>query len=195
MTEPFSVPARLWESKAKELRDLAGCTSDVNLDPWLLAPKVGLTLLDGHQALALASTIDRQHLTGIGSRSWSGGVFAKPLPDGTHLCILNPNHPMRRNKVTLMEEITHKYLGHQPTSLSCESTAARFRSFDSNIEKEAYGIGAAALVPWFRLFRLVNAGHSSPHIAEGFEVTPELVEYRIKITGAYRLYAARQRIA
>ena len=45
--EPFSKGARPWEHHATELRRLAGVPQGGKLDPWQLAPKVGLLVLDG----------------------------------------------------------------------------------------------------------------------------------------------------
>lgn len=193
MLEPFSKRARPWERHGTALRQLAGVPHDALLDPWQLAPKVGLRVMDGETALALLPEEDRLHLCGPASNSWSGGVLPLPLPDGSRLCILNPRHKKRRNKVTLMEEITHNFLNHQPTKITLRSGTFEVRDFDAIREAEAYGAGAAALIPWTLLFGLVNQGMNIPQLAEIFEVSEELAEYRIKITGAYRLFQARQR--
>jgi len=195
MLEPFSKRARPWEQHGLALRRLAGVTDGVRLNPWELAPKVGLAVVDGGSALALIPVIDRQHLCGAASRSWSGGVLPLPLPDGKRLCILNPHHPVRRNKITLMEEIAHNYLKHQPTTVTLESEALKVRDFNAMQEREAYGVGAAALIPWSQLFPMLNQASDVAAIAGVFEVSEELVVYRIKITGAYRLFLARQRTA
>jgi hypothetical protein len=61
-------------------------------------------------------------------------------------------------------------------------------------EKEAYGIGAAAPIPWANLFPFLNASRTVSELAEHFDVTTDLIEYRTKITGGYRIYRARQRL-
>jgi hypothetical protein len=193
MLEPFSKRVRPWERHGAALRGLAWVSEAELLDPWQLAPRVGLHVLNGEAALALLAEQDRRQLRGPGSRAWSGGVWPEPLPDGRRICILNPQHPPRRNKVTLMEEITHNFLNHRPTSITLKSGEIEVRDFEARQEAEAYGSGAAALLPWAALFRLVNVGISIPEIAARFEVSDELVAYRIKITGAYRLFLARQR--
>lgn len=193
MLEPFSRRARPWERHGTALRELAGISQEELLDPWQLAPKVGLHVMDGETALALLPEEDQLHLCGPASRSWSGGVFPIALPDGSRLCILNPRHQKRRNKVTLMEEISHSFLNHKATKVTLRGGAVEVRDFDATREAEAYGAGAAALIPWTLLFRLLNQGMNIPDLAERFEVSEELIEYRIKITGAYRLFQARQR--
>ncbi len=193
MRLPFSKQAHPWEPIGLELRQLLQLSIGEKLDPWELAPHVGLRVVDGRVALAVASDADRRHLTGDGRHSWSGGVHPQALPDGTHICILNPMHSQRRNKITLMEEIVHKHRGHQPTALLFREDGFAVRDYNAAQEKEAYGIGAAALLPWETFFRSVNASHTFEELAEEFEVTRDLAEYRVKITGAYTLYRARQR--
>jgi hypothetical protein len=153
MQEPFSKRAKPWERHAIALRRLAGVTEDMLLDPWQLAPKVGLTIVDGDIALALLDDAERQYLCGPASRSWSGGVLPLVLPDDTRVCILNPRHHVRRNKITLMEEITHNFLKHKPTTITLQAGTLEVRDFDAKYEEEAYGVGAAALMPWPQLFQ------------------------------------------
>jgi hypothetical protein len=193
---PFSQRGKSWEPKALELRSLAGIGSNDLLDPWSLAPKVGLLVVDADDAL-LQSLDDelRMHLLGTGGTTWSGGVLPIALPDGKRICILNPTHTRGRHKSTLMEEIAHAHLTHQPTKLIFNGDSVRARDFNAAQEEEAFGIGAAALLPWHSFFHRIDQGNTRVEIAEEYEVSEDLVRYRIQITGAYRLYQARQRAA
>lgn len=196
MLLPFSQRAKLWEPKALELRRMAGASSSDRLDPWALAPRVGLLVVDADDRLlgALEDEL-RLQLLGAGRSNWSGGVLPIALPDGSHICILNPTHARARHKSTLMEEISHAYLGHKPTKLIFSGDGLRARDFNKAQEDEAFGIGAAALLPWQSFFRCVDAGKTRIEIAEEYEVSEDLVKYRIQICGAHRLYQARQRAA
>jgi hypothetical protein len=92
-----------------------------------------------------------------------------------------------------MEEIAHKHLGHKPTGLKFVRDGIRVRDYDRHQEQEAYGVGAAALIPWASFFPALNSGCTVTELAEQFEVSPDLIEYRIKVTGGFRIYQARQR--
>jgi len=135
------------------------------------------------QAIAAAS-IDLS----INSESWSGGACS--LPDGMKLVILNPNHGAARTKATLMEEICHVFLAHEPTRLSVVTKDERGkvmnRDYRKTDEEEAYGVGAAALVPYAALKRLLLQGKTSREIGVHFRVSRELVEYRMKVTHLWR---------
>lgn len=189
---PFSSRSKPWELLAEDLRELTPIQRDsVVFDPWLLAPVLGLNVIQcSLQGLDSEECIYMHELDGA---HWSGGVFPEPLPDGSRICMLNPAQSHRRQKITLMEEIAHCFLDHTPTSL-IDSGSSRFRDFNKKQEQEAFGVGAAVLLPWRTLFPMLNSGRTADEIAEYFEVTRELSAYRIQICGAHKLYASRQKI-
>jgi hypothetical protein len=188
---PFSERAKQWEPVAIGLRRLAAVQDGESFDPQVLAEKVGLRLVDAHRVLESFSTSDRHHLLVTAKDHWSGGVLPRPLPDGRCICILNPTHPPRRNKITLMEEIVHIHRKHIPTGLRDVMPGLRVRDYDQKQEMEAYGVGAAVLLPWSSFYHAINTGTSISAIAETYDVTVQLVEYRIKITGSTNLYRSR----
>lgn len=193
MFSPFSKQAREWEPHAQTLRSMAACGPNDQLDPYKLAPLLQLSVLDGDEALRLLPPELQRYLRTEANGHWSGGVLPTPLPDGTYLCILNPGHPARRRKITLMEEIAHRHMKHQPSKVVVDSVELRARDFNKTCETEAFGIGAAALLPWQQMFAMLNSGGSVFEMSEHFDVSTQLIEYRIKITGASRLYWARRR--
>ena len=190
---PFSQIARHWEPLADDLRRVAGVGPDERLDPWKLAPEFGLRVLEGNVVLSKIPTEHRNHLKGTGKGKWSGGVYPIPLEDGTLICMLNPFHSHHRNKVTLMEEISHIHMDHEPSGVSYDNYGLRVRDYHADQEKEAYGVGSAALLPWRTFFPAINAGRSVDELSEVFDVSPDLIEYRIKITAASNLYNKRKR--
>jgi hypothetical protein len=174
---------RNFELKAIALRDFARVRSDVSLNPFDLAQFANLMVVEFEQLKGLSERA-RQHLLGPASEAWSGGACS--LPDGMKLVILNPNHGPARTKATLMEEICHVFLAHQPNRLSVvtkdEKGKVMNRDYRRADEEEAYGVGAAALVPYAALKRLLLQGKTSREIGVHFRVSRELVEYRMKVT-------------
>jgi hypothetical protein len=133
---PFSEKSRLWEPVALELRKRAPrpARDSLAFDPWQLAPVVGLHVMQcSFQGLTEEEV---NYLASHASNDWSGGVYAATLPDGARICMLNPLHGHRRNKVTLMEEISHCFLGHTPTRLVTNGNG-RIRDFEKRQEEEA----------------------------------------------------------
>jgi hypothetical protein len=178
---------RNFELKAMALREFARARPDVSLNPFDLAQFANLMVVEFEQLKGLSENA-RQHLLGPASEAWSGGACT--LPDGMKLVILNPNHGAARTKATLMEEICHVFLAHQPNRLSVVTKDERGkvmnRDYRQTDEEEAYGVGAAALVPYAALKRLLLQGKSSREIGVHFRVSRDLVEYRMKVTHLWR---------
>ncbi|HJU94300.1 MAG TPA: ImmA/IrrE family metallo-endopeptidase [Pyrinomonadaceae bacterium] len=178
---------RNFELKALGLRDFARVRIDQPINPFELARFANLLVVRFDEVAGLSENA-RAHLLGPASENWSGGACT--LPNGMKLVILNPTHGRSRTNATLMEEICHVFLGHQPNRLSVVTKDERGkvmnRDYRKTDEEEAYGVGAAALVPYASLKRLLLQGKTSTEIASHFRVSPELVEYRMKVTHLWR---------
>lgn len=194
MTEHDLPPGAKWrqfELQALGFRDFAGVQPDVPLDPFRLAAFASLLVVAFEDIKGLAPEV-RAHLLGDASEKWSGGACSVPLPDGRKLVILNPNHGRMRTNATLMEEVSHVFLGHRPSRLkvvaetaSGQTVSREYRKAD---EEAAYGTGAAALVPFAALKKFVLEGRTSTEVGKHFQVSRELVEYRLKVTRLWKLY-------
>lgn len=186
---PSGEKWRNFELKALALRDFARVPIDQSLNPFELARFASLIVVRFDEIAGLSENA-RQHLLGSASEKWSGGACT--LPNGMKLVILNPNHGRSRTNATLMEEICHVFLGHQPSRLSIVTKDERGkvmnRDYRKTDEEEAYGVGAAALVPYSSLKRLLLQGKTSREIALLFRVSRELVEYRMKVTHLWPEY-------
>ena len=180
---------RKFELKALGLRDFARVRGDQPLDPFALASFADLIVLRFDQINGLSEAA-RAHLLGPAVEKWSGGACS--LPDGKKLVILNPTHGRTRTNATLMEEICHVFLGHTPNRLSVVTKDDRgkvmSRDYRKADEDEAYGVGAAGLVPYKSLKKFVWRKWTSSRIAQQFHVSRELVEYRLKVTKLWNDY-------
>jgi hypothetical protein len=196
---PHSEKRKQFELRALGLREFAGVTEDQPLDPFALAVFARLLVIDFHSIEGL-SPESREHLLGEAANEWSGGACSRPLPNGWRLVILNPAHGPKRNRATLMEEVAHVFLGHKPnrlTAINYEEKSGRAsgasnkmlaRDYNQADEEAAYAVGAAALVPYGALRRLVIEGRSAHEIARHFRVSRQLAEYRIKVTHLWADY-------
>ena len=178
--------------RALGLRDFAGLRrDDERLDPFELA-RFAKLLVVPFEAIEEMSDEAKIHLLGDGKDAWSGGAASHKLPDGRKLIILNPMHGRNRHHATLMEEVCHVFLGHKPSRLAIENRnkdgKVIARDYNHSIEEEAYSTGAAALVPYTALKRMVNEGKTAQEIARHFYVSRALVEYRIKVSRLWDAY-------
>jgi len=192
---PPTEKRKQYELRALALRDFAGVATDEPLDPFALAEFARLLVVDFDQIKGLSDE-SREHLLGAGTNEWSGGACSRPLPNGWRLVILNPAHGMHRNRATLMEEVSHVFLGHTANRLAVAVTEEKdnggnrvlARDYNKSDEEAAYAIGSAALVPYAALRKLVLDGRTADQIARCFRISRQLVEYRIKVTHLWSAY-------
>lgn len=190
---PPTYKGRQYEIRALGLRDFAGLKKiDEPLNPFDLARYAKLEVVQFEVIKDLLSSETLDHLLGAGSDKWSGGASGIPLPNGRKLIILNPTHSPTRHQATLMEEICHVFLGHKPSRLEITNHNKKgeeiARDYNEAMEEEAYSVGAAALVPYAALRDFIRAGKTSREIARHFNVSRELVEYRMKVSRLWKLY-------
>ena len=193
---PPTRKGRNYEIKALGLREFAGLRrDDERLNPFELARYAKLLVATFAQVEPFLSDESKSHLLKEGKDSWSGGACSQMLPDGKKLISLNPTHGENRQNATLMEEICHVFLGHKPSRLAIETQNKQgkviARDYHAEIEEEAYSVGAAALVPYAALRRFVEQGKTSREIARHFNVSRELVEYRMKVSRLWEEYKSR----
>lgn len=172
------------EDHAQHLRDRAGVGPADRLDPRALTGelKVRLVSLENIEGL---SAKDREHLSSVDPRVWSGAGM--PLPDGYTLVILHPGQPPERATVTIMEEVCHAHYRHAPSQLATLPGGIIKREYNPEMETEAYWTAAATLLPapvvarsvWRRMAR---------SLARDYGVSNELVEFRVKTLGLWREY-------
>ena len=190
---PPTQKGRQYEIRGTALREFAGLRrDDERLDPFKLASYANLLVVPFDAIRDLLSEETQNELTTNGKEKWSGGASSQTLPNGKKLIILNPTHGKNRQNATLMEEVSHVFLGHKPSRLQIRNRDKKgnltARDYHAEIEEEAYASGAAALVPYTGLKRMVTDGKTSAEIARHYNVSRALVEYRIKVSRLWDLY-------
>jgi hypothetical protein len=190
---PPTQKGRQYEIRAIGLREFAGLHRDDEcLNPFELARYAKLIVASFEQIEPFLTAETKAHLLGVGSDKWSGGACSQPLYDGKKLIVLNPTHGENRQNATLMEEICHVFLGHKPSRLAVENVNKQgkpiARDYNEADEEAAYSVGAAALVPYSALRDFVEKGKTSREIARHFNVSRELVEYRMKVSRLWENY-------
>ena len=138
--------------------------------------------LRGHGDIPCAQVVVESFRSELKS-TWS--AFALSVGDGQIVVVYNDSHSDRRRRATLMEEFFHLRLGHRPSLIRLYGEDGN-RTFDRGVESEAYGSGAAALVPYAGLRQMIDQGLTTGKIATLFGVSIDLVVFRAKVTRLYR---------
>ena len=194
---PPTQKGRSYELYAIGLREFAGLKKDEQrLDPFGLAHYAKLLVASFEQIEPFLTPETKEHLVGDGKNAWSGGATSQALPDGRKIIILNPTHGKHRQNATLMEEVSHVFLGHKPSRLAIETKdkdgKVIARDYNAEIEEQAYSVGAAALVPYSSLRRFVEKGMTSREISRHFDVSNQLIEFRMKVSRLWDQYLSIQ---
>jgi hypothetical protein len=184
-TQASRETLRSIEAHASALRARAGVDALERLDPRALAPTFGVVIVDLDDLTNLAPG-DRAHLRSVDAKVWSG--MGMPLPGDQLLVLLNPSQTPERAASTIMEEVSHAHLDHEPSQLVTEANGMVRRLYDAVIEREAKWTAAAALLPAKVVARAVWTGKSAETLAAEFGVSIELVEFRIKILHLWSEY-------
>ena len=193
---PPTKKGRDYEIRAVGLREFAGLRlPDERLNPFDLANYAKLLVASFDQIEPFLTEETKAHLLGDGKDKWSGGACSQALGDGRKLIVLNPTHGENRHNATLMEEICHVFLGHKPSRLAIANVNKQgkqiARDYREADEEAAYSVGAAALVPYAALRQFVEQGKTSREIARHFNVSRDLVEYRMKISRLWDDYKVK----
>lgn len=175
------------ENHALDLRRDLGISVDSRLEIAEAFDLLGTALVIPHGAVVLADVF-LKHFREQASGRWSG--MALRMHDGSDLIIYNDSHPETRVRATLMEEFFHLRLDHPRSCIQLLEDGSHKRTVDNEVERIAYGSGAAALVPFCRLKEMVAAGTSVREIARVFGVSSDLVAFRINVT---KLHGRRRR--
>jgi hypothetical protein len=173
------------EDHARQLRQIAGVGPEDALDPVALAGRFRLLIVTPDQIKGLSDQ-NMDALDTLSAKEFSGG--AQVLPDGTLLIIANPRQTPERLRVTVMEEVAHRHLGHKPSSFMVEPGGQSRRTYDPVTEDEAYWTASATLLPRVCVGRAIWKRRPAKAIAKDFGVSVELVEFRIKILNLWTEY-------
>jgi len=158
------------------------------LDPYAAARESGVVLF-GEEFFECFTAEERRQVLVTGAARWSAGTVI----DGENVAvILNPTHDPVRQRATLAEELAHIVIGHPPSVID---TTTGMRTYDGEMESEAYGVGAAMLMPYGQLFALCKEPLPVADIAARYGLSVAFTNYRINRCGLRKMYDKRARQA
>ncbi|MER9240666.1 ImmA/IrrE family metallo-endopeptidase [Mesorhizobium sp. M0633] len=109
------------------------------------------------------------------------------------LIITNDRHSHERQNNSIMHELSHIILEHKPGRVFVSSTGQMLLSeYDRVQEEEANCLSGTLLVPRDALLHVLDRGSDIVSAARHFEVTRDLLQMRINLTGVGRQLAARK---
>ena len=149
------------------------------IDPWAYASHISVLVLDFRE-LGLSSAAVEQ-LTVTDDESWSAMTINEC---GTLGLVLNPAHAPTRQRNDLMHELAHVELKHTPARVEVSKSGFLLLSdYSEDQEEEADWYAGAMLLPRSGLMHHRTRGKSAQDIAEHYGVSPQLCQWRLRMTG------------
>jgi len=180
------------EGQAASIRKRVGLDQFAVLDPALLLADLDAQLF----LLSDLITNDEMALRRARRIRFDGAATTHPVTMQP-VIILNCGKPARRQAATLMEELAHLLLNHEPCRVGLDPKLGVIRrSFNRQQENEAYDLGAALLLPKERIQRDVKeCQRLAREIANVHGCSEQLVEYRIRRMRLWQQYLSYARAA
>ena len=97
----------------------------------------------------------------------------------------NTSLSKKRQAADLAHEIAHILLRHEPKTIHWKDGQ---RHYDAESEEEAKWLGPALLISEEAALKIVRSNMSLPVASNMYQVSEQLVQMRINVTGAKRRY-------
>lgn len=149
------------------------------LDPFALAAKMGVPVLTPLEIPGLDPRV-LQRVLAEGAGEWDAATL--PLPDGSHVVVMNPTPCRERQHASLMEELAHIFLEHKPSKLTTVNGMV-LREWRQAHETQAYWLGASALVPERVMKGAITKRMTLEQVAADCAVSKDLVVFRERTLG------------
>jgi Zn-dependent peptidase ImmA (M78 family) len=175
------------ERRAIELRRQMGRKSIDPLPAVQVAQHHNVTLWLPEEIEGIPAS-DLQHLLESGAQEWS--AFTLRIGD-RHLVVVNTAQSPRRQNSVVMHELSHIILGHELHSgMVTGSGHFIVSNYNQDQEDEAAWLGGTFLLPRPALMWMRRRSMSDDDAATYFGVSPDLLKWRIRMTGIdYQLAA------
>jgi Zn-dependent peptidase ImmA (M78 family) len=165
-----------------------GRTPSDALPALLVAEYYNVTVWSPHDVLGVPFS-DLQHLLQAGHQEWSGLTLRI---GARHLVVVNTAQSARRQNSVIMHELAHIILGHELQAATVTAAGYLIAScYNQDQEDEAAWLGATLLLPRSALLWMRRSGLTDENAATHFGVSPDLLKWRIRMTGIdYQLAAS-----
>jgi len=148
------------------------------LDPRALARHVDIDIIEMSDFVVTAPAI--AHLSDVEPEVFSAVTVFRGKE---RLIVHNDTHAPVRQNSNLAHEISHGLLQHPPTPAL---DARGCRNWNQDIEDEASWLAGALLIPEAATLAIARGGISLTAAAAHFDVSEQMVQFRLNATGAVR---------
>ena len=172
-----------------EIRKDLQLSDTAPLDARALADYLEVPIWDPRELDALSSdTLDT--LLNEEKNNWSAVTVSC---NGSNAILCNPSHSGGRPSSDIMHELGHVIIGHEPSRMILSQDGSIvLRSFDPKQEQEAAWLSGCLLLPRPALLAILATSLSVEAACQKYNVSPELLTYRLNVTGVTRQMQQRK---
>ena len=176
------------EKLARQRRSAFGLAPTDRLDPVSFLRSEGLVVWRPNDIPGLDP--DHLHqLTVIGKDEWDGMTIKE---NGFTAIIVNSSDAKTRQANTLMHEWAHIELRHKPSRADrSEGGILLLSDYPPELEEEADWLSGCMLAPRDGLLTHCGRGLSATQVAAHYGISPQLANWRIRMTGIQRQLGRR----
>lgn len=167
------------ERISSDLRGKVGLSAGDPLPSDRLAEHLGVNIveLDALQHLAAES---KQFLASEEGDEWSAVTVANP---NRIIIVVNPRHTDARKSSSVMHELAHVILVHDPGKVFITPENFTLRDYNEKQETEADWLAGSLLLPRVAFEQMASRGTTKTAALDQYRVSPQLYEYRKRMTG------------
>jgi Zn-dependent peptidase ImmA (M78 family) len=167
---------------ARRARTALGLGPEAPLSPWGLAENMAI-IVAPLSSFRGECTDAVRHLMYSDRRAFSAGTFQLA---GKTLIVFNDGNPVDRQASDIAHELAHVLLKHPFLPILDEMGC---RHFDRELEDQANWLGPALLVSEEAALYIARQGWTTPQAALEYQVTEDVMRFRLNVTAAYRRVA------
>lgn len=162
------------------------------IDLWVMAKKLGLVVLQVQEIPGIArKTLDV--LIQDDPESWSAITLCY---NDANMIVLNPTNNTGRTNSNLAHELAHLLIGHAATRVDVTpDNLLLLRNYDRKQEDEANWLAGCLLLPRPALLHIRKKELEIADAMRHYNVSREMFEYRMRITGVDRQTERRRNLA
>jgi len=172
------------DDKTIELRQEMGLFANSHLCAFDLCDYLKIPVWTPEEIPGITESFLKELLI-TGCSHWSAASI--PLGNEKYLIVHNPKHSEARQQSNLMHELAHIICDHKVNQEKAKLGLSGFlRNYNEDQENEAEWLGACLQLPRPALLYALKRNMSNDEISLMYKASPEMVKYRINITGVKR---------
>jgi Zn-dependent peptidase ImmA (M78 family) len=172
------------ENISGDMRNKVGLKAGEPLYSRKLAEHLGVEIIELADLQHLEDD-SKQFLASEEGNEWSAVTVANSK---RIIVVVNPTHPDARKSSSLMHELAHVILVHDPGKVYITPEKFALRDYNEKQETEADWLAGSLLLPRVAFELMASRGVTKTAALSQYQVSSELFEYRKRMTGIRKQY-------